>query len=89
MTFEYDENKSGSNKIKHGIDFKEAQQIFFNKENVFIKREKTIDSEERYTITGMFDDKCYTVVFTFRGANIRLISARRCRKNEKKRIIHD
>ena len=88
MTFEYDENKSSSNKIKHGINFKEAQQIF-DKENVFIKRAKTIDLEERYTITGMFGDKCYTVVFTFRGANIRLISARRCRKNEKKRIIHD
>jgi uncharacterized DUF497 family protein len=88
LQFEYDENKSNLNKIKHGIDFEEAKSIF-NEKNVFIKRAKTIDDEERYAITGLINKKCYTIIFTFREANIRLISARRCRKNEKKRIESD
>ena len=28
MNFEYDENKSKSNKLKHGIDFEEAQKLW-------------------------------------------------------------
>jgi len=88
LTFEYDENKSSSNREKHGIDFEEAQKLF-EENNTFIQRAKTIDFEDRYMIIGMLNEKCYIVVFTFRGANIRLISARRCNKNEKKRIAHD
>jgi uncharacterized DUF497 family protein len=30
MNFEYDENKSQFNKAKHGIDFEEAQKLFFD-----------------------------------------------------------
>ncbi len=47
--FEFDEKKSLSNKIKHGIDFTEAQKLF-EKEDVFIQRAKTIDGEERYAL---------------------------------------
>ena len=28
MKFEFDENKSKSNKIKHGIDFEEAKKLW-------------------------------------------------------------
>jgi uncharacterized DUF497 family protein len=28
MSFEFDENKSATNKIKHGIDFTEAQKLW-------------------------------------------------------------
>ena len=28
MKFEYDDNKSKSNKVKHGIDFVEAQELW-------------------------------------------------------------
>jgi uncharacterized DUF497 family protein len=88
LTFEYDINKSNINREKHGIDFVEVQRIF-NEDNTFIQRAKTIDFEDRYTIIGIINKKCYAVIFTYRGANIRIISARRCRKNEKQRINYD
>lgn len=28
MTFEYDENKSKSNKLKYGVDFEEAKELW-------------------------------------------------------------
>jgi hypothetical protein len=30
MKFEFDPNKSASNKIKHGIDFEEAQKLWLD-----------------------------------------------------------
>ena len=88
LIFEYDINKSNINKKKHGIDFESVQDIFKEK-NISITKAKTSDLEERYALIGTFDKKCYTVIFTFRGSNIRIISARRCRKNEKQRINYD
>ncbi len=86
--FEFDQNKSGINKLKHGIDFIEVQQIF-DGDNIFIQQAKTMDNEERFALIGLFESKCYAVIFTLRGNKIRIISARRCRKKEKQRISDD
>ncbi len=85
LEFEFDEKKSSTNKIKHGIDFIEAQKLF-NQENVFIQRAKTIDNEDRFALIGMLEEKCYVAIFTFRINKIRLISVRRCRKKEKETL---
>jgi len=37
MVFEYDLNKSSINKQKHGIDFEEAQSLWFDHNRVEIK----------------------------------------------------
>jgi len=79
MIFEFDENKSILNKEKHGIDFIEIQQLFL-KDNLKIKKAKTIDNEIRYSISEFLNTKCWTVIFTLRKNNIRIISARRCRE---------
>jgi uncharacterized DUF497 family protein len=84
MKFQYDTNKSQSNKAKHGIDFEEAQKLWQDK-SATIAFEKTIEGEDRLSIVGYIADKCYTGIFTLRNLSIRIISVRRCRKNEKKR----
>ncbi len=82
MTFEFDPDKSASNKIKHGLDFFEVQELW-NSERVEISV-KTISEEPRFAVIGIINDRFYTVIVTYRGSSIRLISARPSRTNEKK-----
>ncbi|MBA1419742.1 MAG: BrnT family toxin [Epsilonproteobacteria bacterium] len=84
MKFEYDENKSQLNKEKHGIDFVEAQNLWQN-ENALIVPANIIDEEVRYALISQFKNKCYTAIFTLRNEIYRIISVRRCRKNEEKK----
>ncbi len=80
MKYEYNENKSLSNKQKHGIDFEEAKELWNDDKLLEIKTSFSI--EERYINIGKIRNKFYTVVTTYREDNIRIISARRARKKE-------
>ena len=75
--FEYDENKSQSNRAKHGIDFGEAQKLW-NDPNLLEIPARTQD-ETRFLIVSKIGDKHWSAVITYRGQNIRLISVRRSR----------
>lgn len=81
IAFEYDNNKSISNKEKHGIDFQEIQMLWSD-ENKTVLPAKSSNMEIRYMVVGMLNKKMYSVVITFRGSTIRIISARRSRANE-------
>jgi len=83
MQIEYDQNKSKINKQKHNIDFEEAKELFENDEALVIPA-KTIENESRYALISKIKDKCFVAIFTYRGENIRIISVRRCRKNEER-----
>jgi uncharacterized DUF497 family protein len=80
MEFEFDSQKSGSNKIKHGIDFNEAQELWDDPDSIEIPV-KTSD-EPRYLVIGMISGKHWSAVVTYRGEKIRIISVRRSRKEE-------
>ena len=79
--FEYDKNKSIKNKLKHGIDFEEAKALWEN-ENALIVPANTINNEIRYALISKLNNKCYVTIFTLRNQKYRIISVRRCRKNE-------
>lgn len=83
MGFEWDEEKERANLGKHGILFSKAARIFED-DNQF-HRESHKSAEERWSVTGEIDEKLWTVIYTRRGNNIRIISARRARDHEKKR----
>ena len=83
MEFEYDENKSRINKEKHKIDFAEAQNLWQN-ENALIIPANIVDDEIRYAIISLFEGKCYVAIYTMRDEIYRIISDRRCRRNEEK-----
>ena len=85
--FEWDENKSKINKQKHGISFEEAKKLF--KKGIKIYFAKEVGDEIRYLISNYLNGKCYSAIFTIRNGKIRIISVRRCRKNEEKRIKND
>ena len=80
MQFEFDESKSRSNKLKHGIDFVEAQSLWLDELRVEIPA-RTVD-EPRFVLIGKIDGKHWSAVFSYRGDQVRLISVRRSRVEE-------
>ena len=83
MNFDWDPSKAIANIKKHGIDFADAVTVFDDLNAVTID---DFDYEEQRFITIAMDafGRILVVVYTWRGDNIRLISARKAIKNERK-----
>jgi uncharacterized DUF497 family protein len=79
--FEWDEKKRTSNLEKHGIDFEDATEVFYG---VNLLRRSHRNNEERWIVIGETESGVITVVFARRGDALRIISARRARKNEER-----
>ena len=80
MEFEFDLPKSEFNKIKHGIDFFEAQALW-DDPDVLIIPAKTTD-ELRFLMIGRILEKHWSAIFTYREEKIRIISVRRSRPED-------
>jgi uncharacterized protein len=78
--FTWDERKRKSTLEKHKIDFIDAIEIFGGK--VLILPGKS-DVESRQIAVAPLGGKMIAVVFTVRGDNTRIITARVARKNER------
>lgn len=81
MEFNFDSNKSDTNKQKHGIDFIEAQALWNDLDLLEIPA-KNIEDENRYLVIGKIDNKHWSAVITYRKGAIRIISVRRSREKE-------
>jgi len=79
--FDWDEQKSKSNRAKHGIDFEDAIEVFYGP---VLLRQSDRNNEGRWVAIGHSEDRLIAVVFTRRENVIRIISARRARKNEER-----
>lgn len=80
MEFEWDEDKRLSNIAKHGIDFEDAVELFDGRPAVTMA--SAYEFEDRQRTIGQLHGRFIIVVWTMRGAAIRIISARRARKKE-------
>jgi len=80
MGFEFDSQKSDSNKAKHGIDFYEAQVIWDDSDLIEIPL-RTSD-EPRFLVIGKISERHWSGIITYRSDKIRIISVRRSRKEE-------
>ncbi|MFP4694572.1 MAG: BrnT family toxin [Halothece sp.] len=80
MLFEYDPNKSESNRLKHGIDFEEAQRLWLDSYRIEVEAKST--TENRSLVIGKIDGKHWSAIITYRGESIRIISVRRSREKE-------
>lgn len=78
--FKYDETKSQSNLVKHGIDFVKAQELWNDLDLLEIPSK--IQGETRFVIIGKINNKHWSGVITYRDQNIRIISVRRSRIQE-------
>jgi uncharacterized DUF497 family protein len=85
LTFEWDLRKARSNLAKHGVGFEEATTIFGDALSLTIPDPDHSLMEARYVTMGRaFTGKLLVVVHTERGDNIRIISARRASRRERK-----
>ena len=80
MPFEYDPQKSESNRAKHGIDFDEAQALL--DDDAYLEIPAKNFDEPRFLVIGRIKGKHWSAVITYRGETIRIISVRRSRDEE-------
>ena len=88
MEFEWDEAKRFSNLTRHGIDFRAVRRLFDGRP--VLTNKSSYADEQRWLTTGILGERFVTVVWTWRGDTIRMISARRARDGEQRayRALH-
>jgi uncharacterized protein len=83
MAYQWDTDKAATNLSKHGIDFADAVSVFADDLAVTVSEERF--DEERFITIGIDAlGRVLVVVYTWRGNEIRLISARKATRSERK-----
>jgi len=83
ITFEWDRTKATTNLAKHGIDLADATAVFFD--DLAITITDVHEEEERFVTIGTDSlRRVLVVVYTWRKDRIRIISARRGTRFERK-----
>jgi len=84
LTFEWDEDKRRSNLRKHAVEFADAVSAFED-HNAITLRDEDSEEEERFvTVATDAFERVLVVVYTWREEKIRLISARKATRRERK-----
>ena len=85
MEFDWDPAKAAANERKHGTPFVFATAVFMDSKFVDYDVSRPDDDEPRRKAAGVIKGKLFTVVYTLRGAVVRIISARRSNLQEVRR----
>lgn len=84
MKFEWDPLKAADNVRKHGVDFADAVGVLFDEMAITIVDAN--QAEERFVTIGADPlNRTLVVVYTWRADRIRIISARRATRAERKK----
>lgn len=84
--FEWNKDKAEENLKKHEVSFEEATTVFADPLSLTIPDPLHSEDEKRFVITGLSHEQHHlVVVFTERGQNIRIISARLATPRERKK----
>jgi len=85
LSFEWDVQKANANLRKHGVSFEEAATAFGDPLSVTIPDPDHSEDEDRFILMGStYRGRILVVVHTDRGDNIRIISARRATRTERR-----
>jgi uncharacterized DUF497 family protein len=83
--FEWDEDKARDNLRKHGLDFADATAVLEDEWALTMRDETSGAAEERFLTLGADAlGRVIVVAYTWRGARIRLFSARRATAGERR-----
>ncbi len=80
MEFEFDDDKSRTNRRKHGIDFVKVRDLWNDPDLIEIPA-RTSD-EPRFVVIGRVGSRHWSAIITYREDRIRIISVRRARPEE-------
>lgn len=83
MDFEWDEAKNHRNLARHGISFEEAARAFADRTLREVD-DRHAYGETRFRVYGMVAGRLLCVVYTMRGDRVRIISARRASRAERR-----
>ena len=85
LHFEWDPRKGNSNVARHGVSFREAATVFGDPLSLTIRDPLHSEREDRFVTIGESDrGRHLVVVHTDRADHIRIISARRPTRRERK-----
>lgn len=85
LRFEWDESKARQNREKHGVSFEEAATVFGDMLSLTVGDTLHSGDEDRFVTVGeAVDRNLLVVVHTERGDYIRIISARKATRRERK-----
>jgi uncharacterized DUF497 family protein len=82
--FEWDENKRQSNIDRHGIDFLDVLSLFSHPDALAFEDARQDYGEDRFILLCRDNGRLFHVAYTQRGERIRIISARRGNKRERR-----
>ena len=83
MVFEWDETRREANLVKHGVDFRRMAQLF-DGPTVKVGDDRQDYGETRIHCLGEIEGRVFAVAYAWRGANRRIISARKANARERK-----
>jgi uncharacterized DUF497 family protein len=84
MEFEFDPAKDEANRFKHGLPLAFGMRVFDHDDHIVVASHRQADAEDRFKAIGLIDGKLYTLVHTWRGEVVRLISMRRSNAREER-----
>jgi len=82
MEFEWDEAKSEACFTERGFDFAYVVRAFLDPKRIVRSDARRDNGEDRYQLIGSIEQRVFFVVYTLRGATIRIISARKADRRE-------
>ena len=84
MEVTWDPRKARANLLKHGVRFSDAEGVLFDP-NAITQEDPSAEREQRFVSVGMDSlGRVLVVVYTYRGDDLRLISARRATRKERR-----
>jgi uncharacterized DUF497 family protein len=85
LKFEWDRKKAASNLSKHGVSFEEALSIFGDPlARIFDDEDHSIEEQREIIIGHSVKKRLLVVCFTSRGESVRIFSARKATRRERK-----
>ncbi len=83
VNYQWDREKAGANLLKHGVCFADAVSVFSDEAALTIEDD---DPDEQRFVTIGIDafGRLLVVVYTWRGEDIRVISARKATGRERR-----
>jgi uncharacterized protein len=83
MAFGWDPNKAAINFRDHRVKFEDAVGVFSDDYAITITDDESDPYEQRFVTLGLgIKGRLLVVVYTYRGENVRIISARRAEPHE-------
>ncbi len=83
--FDWDEGNKQKNWERHEVDYKECEEVFFNKPLLISEDTKHSSQEKRYHVLGRSDaGRTLFLVFTIRNNKVRIISGRDQSRKERR-----